>query len=192
MFRLPFSRASASVSVSVSRAFHSSRPLAVSQGDSIPDLDVLTENSPGNKVNLASELAKGKGVIVGTPGAFTPGCSLSHVPGFLNHPKLKDAGKVFVVSVNDAFVTKAWGESLDPQKKSGVRFLADASGEFNRQMDLLFSSAKVFGNDRSKRYALLVEDGKVVKAFVEPDNTSVDGIVSILPIFPHILTDRPL
>lgn len=136
MFRLPFSRASASVSVSVSRALHSSRPLAVSQGDSIPDLDVLTENSPGNKVNLASELAKGKGVIVGTPGAFSvfsllstlfslpsiyplcillsychtdnitaaPGCSLSHVPGFLNHPKLKDAGKVFVVSVNDAFV----------------------------------------------------------------------------------------
>ncbi|EFE41588.1 hypothetical protein TRV_03687 [Trichophyton verrucosum HKI 0517] len=174
MFRLPFSRASASLSVSVSRAFHSSRPLAVSQGDSIPDLDVLTENSPGNKVNLASELASGKGVIVGTPGAFTPGCSLSHVPGFLNHPKLKDAGKVFVVSVNDAFVTKAWGESLDPHKKSGVRFLADASGEFNRQMDLLFSSAKVFGNDRSKRYALVVEDGKVVKAFVEPDNTSVD------------------
>lgn len=71
MFRLPFSRASASVSVSVSRAFHSSRPLAVSQGDSIPDLDVLTENSPGNKVNLAAELAKGKGVIVGTPGAFS-------------------------------------------------------------------------------------------------------------------------
>ncbi|OAL62919.1 hypothetical protein A7C99_5304 [Trichophyton rubrum] len=193
MFRLPFSRASASVSLSVSRAFHSSRPLAVSQGDSIPDLDVLTENSPGNKVNLASELASGKGVIVGTPGAFTPGCSLSHVPGFLNHPKLKDAGKVFVVSVNDAFVsvlapvnclfnalvadfprTKAWGESLDPHKKSGVRFLADASGEFNRQMDLLFSSAKVFGNDRSKRYALVVEDGRVVKAFVEPDNTSVD------------------
>lgn len=75
MFRLPFSRASASaslsVSVSVSRAFHSSRPLAVSQGDSIPNLDVLTENSPGNKVNLAAELASGKGVIVGTPGAFS-------------------------------------------------------------------------------------------------------------------------
>lgn len=81
--------------------------------------------------------------------------------------------------------TKAWGESLDPHKKSGVRFLADASGEFNRQMDLLFSSAKVFGNDRSKRYALVVEDGKVVKAFVEPDNTSVDGKSSLLHSHPH-------
>lgn len=64
--RLPLSFTPASV-----RAFHSSRPLAVRQGDSIPDLDVLTENSPGNKVNLASELASGKGVVVGTPGAFS-------------------------------------------------------------------------------------------------------------------------
>ncbi|KAK2809665.1 hypothetical protein FQN49_008599 [Arthroderma sp. PD_2] len=155
------------------RAFHSSRPNMVQAGDGLPDLE-LTENSPGNKVNLSSELAVGRGLIVGTPGAFTPGCSLSHVPGFINHPKLKDAGKVFVVSVNDAFVTKAWSESLDPEKKSGIRFLADASGAFNKSLDLLFSSSPVFGNDRSKRYALLVEDGKVTKAFVEPDNTSVD------------------
>ncbi|KAF3490551.1 AhpC/TSA family protein [Arthroderma uncinatum] len=158
-------------------AFHASRPnmVQVQPGDALPDLDVLTENSPGNKVNLASELAVGRGLIVGTPGAFTPGCSLSHVPGFINHPRLKDAGKVFVVSVNDAFVTKAWSESLDPEKKSGIRFLADASGAFNKSLDLLFSSSPVFGNDRSKRYALLVEDGVVKKAFVEPDNTSVDG-----------------
>ncbi|KAK2738570.1 hypothetical protein FQN57_006993 [Myotisia sp. PD_48] len=154
--------------------FHSTRPSLVQPGDSLPDLDVLTEDSPGNKVNLAKELLAGNGIVIGTPGAFTPGCSLSHVPGFINHPKLKDAGKVFVVSVNDAFVTKAWSESLDPKKKSGIRFLGDAHGKFTGALDLLFDSTAIFGNNRSKRYALVIENGKIKKAFVEPDNTSVD------------------
>ena len=49
-----------------------------------------------------------------------PGCSNSHIPGFMNHDQIKKAGKVFVVAVNDPFVTKAWGEKLDPEGKSGV------------------------------------------------------------------------
>lgn len=62
------------------------------------------EDSPGNKVNLAQELSSGKGLIIGVPAAYSPGCSDSHIPGYVGHAKLKDAGKVFVVSVNDAFV----------------------------------------------------------------------------------------
>ncbi|GAD94822.1 AhpC/TSA family protein [Paecilomyces variotii No. 5] len=153
--------------------FHSTRPAFVKAGDAIPDLDVLVEDSPGNKVNLAKEL-KGKGVIVGTPAAFSPACSATHVPGYINHPKLKDAGKVFVVSVNDPFVTKAWGASLDPTGKSGIRFLGDPTGKFTEALDLTFDSATIFGNTRGKRYALKVEDGKVKEAFVEPDNTGVN------------------
>lgn len=68
----------------------------------MPDLDVLHEDSPGNKVNLAREL--GSGVIVGVPAAFSGACSQKHVPSYIQHPKLRDAGKVFVVAVNDAFV----------------------------------------------------------------------------------------
>ena len=49
-----------------------------------------------------------------------PACSASHIPGYLNSPSLKSAGQVFVVSVNDAFVMKAWGATLDPTNKSGV------------------------------------------------------------------------
>jgi peroxiredoxin 5 len=78
-------------------------PKQVQQGDSIPDID-LFEDSPGNKVNLAKELASGKGVIIGVPAAFSPGCSDYHIPGYIQSDKLKDAGRVFVVSVNDAFV----------------------------------------------------------------------------------------
>ncbi|PGH26580.1 hypothetical protein AJ80_01709 [Polytolypa hystricis UAMH7299] len=155
--------------------FHSTRPAFVKVGDAIPNLEVLAENSPGNNVNLAKELGTGKGLIIGTPGAFSPACSATHVPGYINHPKLKDAGKVFVLAVNDPFVTKAWGESLDPGNKSGIRFLGDPAGEFTEALDLDFDATTIFGNPRSKRYALVVENGKVTGAFVEPDNTGVDG-----------------
>ncbi|KAJ5482910.1 hypothetical protein N7539_006356 [Penicillium diatomitis] len=153
--------------------FHSTSRNLVQKGDAIPDLEVLVENSPGNKTNLAKEI-KGKAVIVGVPAAFSPACSSTHVPGYISHPKLKEAGQTFVVSVNDPFVMQAWGLTLDPQNKSGIRFLGDPSGKFTEALDLTFESSSIFGNDRSKRYALLVEDGKVKEAFVEPDNTGVD------------------
>jgi len=131
------------------------------------------ENSPGTKLSLAKLLKEGKGVIVGVPAAFSPGCSESHIPGYINSPKLKDAGSVFVVSVNDAFVMKAWGQALDPSGASGIRFLADPGLAFTKALDLDFDASAIFGGPRSKRYALLVEDGKVKEAFVEPDKTGI-------------------
>ena len=56
-----------------------------------------------------------------------------------------------------------------------IRFLGDPSGQFTKHLDLTFESSAIFGNDRSKRYALVVEDGKVKSAHVEPDNTGVNG-----------------
>ena len=75
----------------------------VKVGDSIPDVE-LFEDSPGNKVNLSKELASGKGLIIGVPAAFSPGCSDHHIPGYMLSDKLGSAGQAFVVSVNDAFV----------------------------------------------------------------------------------------
>ena len=75
----------------------------VQPGDSIPNIE-LTEGTPGDKINLSKELASGKGLIIGVPAAFSPTCSDTHIPEYIAHPKIKDAGKVFVVSVNDAFV----------------------------------------------------------------------------------------
>jgi len=70
---------------------------------------------------------------------------------------------------------KAWGQTLDPSSKSGIRFIADPHGHFTEALDLSFDSTKVFGNKRSKRYALVVENGKVKEVHVEPDNTGVSG-----------------
>lgn len=86
------------------RSFHSTRPAFVKVGDEIPNLEVLHENTPGTKINLAEEFKNSDGYIVGIPAAFSGTCSSSHVPSYINSPKLKDAGKVFVVSVNDVFV----------------------------------------------------------------------------------------
>jgi len=61
------------------------------------------EDSPGNKVSIAQHL-KGKGLIIGVPAAFSPSCSERHIPGYIQHEALKDAGSVFVISVNDPFV----------------------------------------------------------------------------------------
>ncbi|KAF3763791.1 Redoxin-domain-containing protein [Cryphonectria parasitica EP155] len=170
----PLSLAARSSLMSSSRGFHSTRPAFVKVGDSIPNLEVLAEGSPANKVNLAKELATGKGLIIGVPGAFSPGCSQKHIPSYLKHPNLQDAGKVFVVSVNDPFVMGAWGDALDSSGAIGIRFLADPVAEFTKALDLDFDATKIFGNVRSKRYALVTEDGKVKSTHIESDGTGTN------------------
>jgi 2-Cys peroxiredoxin 5 len=68
---------------------------------------------------------------------------------------------------------KAWGKSLDESKSSGIRFLADPAGEFTRAWDVEFDAAALLGNNRSKRYAVTTQDGKVSKIAIEPDNVGV-------------------
>jgi 2-Cys peroxiredoxin 5 len=89
---------------------------------------------------------------------------------------------------------KAWGKILDPTGSSGVsappcfhfivathlcagqiRFLGDPSVAFTKELNLFFDGASIFGGDRSKRYALVIEDGKIKEAYVEPDNTGLNG-----------------
>ncbi|KAK3319803.1 redoxin [Cercophora scortea] len=154
------------------RSFHSTRPAFIKVGDPLPNLSVLHENSPGNKVNLAEEAKKVNSMIlIGVPAAFSPACSSSHIPGYIQHPKTKEYDTVAVVSVNDVFVMKAWGQTLDPAGDHNIRFLADPSGAFTKALDLAFDGSAVFGGDRSKRYAIIVEDGKVKSINVEPDST---------------------
>lgn len=91
-----------------SRGFHASSAFRVAAGDALPNVDALCEDSPGNKVNLADEFKNTRGLVIGVPAAFSGACSQQHVPGYMKHPQTKEilgmGGKVFVVSVNDAFV----------------------------------------------------------------------------------------
>lgn len=70
---------------------------------------------------------------------------------------------------------KAWAKSLDADKSSGIRFLADPAGEFSKAWDVTFDATPILGNHRSKRYAVTLENGKVVKTAVEPDNTGLSS-----------------
>jgi 2-Cys peroxiredoxin 5 len=141
-------------------------------GSRIPAI-TLTENTPGNKVD-AAELCAGKRVIIfGVPGAFTPGCSKSHLPGYIEAAaalKAKGVDELVCVSVNDAFVMAAWGEAHGAAGK--VRLLADAGADLTRALGMDFNVAPL-GGVRSKRYSMLVENGEIKELNVEPDNTGL-------------------
>ncbi|KAG5950153.1 hypothetical protein E4U53_005428 [Claviceps sorghi] len=173
-FRIPMRRVALARPATAIRTFHSTPRALVKAGDELPNVDGLMENSPGFKVNLAEEFKSTNGYIIGVPGAFTGTCSSVHVPSYINHAGLKKAGQVFVVSVNDPFVMKAWAEQLDPAGQTGIRFIADPSAEFTKALELDFDGSEIFGGVRSKRYALKIENGKVVKTFVEPDGTGAN------------------
>jgi 2-Cys peroxiredoxin 5 len=68
----------------------------------------------------------------------------------------------------------AWGKSLDADKSSGIRFLGDADGSFARAWDVEWPAAPILGTNRSKRYAITTEDGKVKSVSIEPDNAGLD------------------
>ncbi|XP_033735693.1 peroxiredoxin-5, mitochondrial-like isoform X1 [Pecten maximus] len=142
-------------------------------GDSLPVVD-LFEDTPDNKVNTKDAFTKGKHIIFGVPGAFTPGCSKTHLPGYIkDSEKLKAKGilSVTCVSVNDPFVMKAWGEN---QKAAGkVRMLADTCGDFTNKMGLTLDVAAILGNARCKRFTMVVNDGMIEKLNVEPDGTGL-------------------
>ncbi|XP_070838603.1 peroxiredoxin-5, mitochondrial [Chaetodon trifascialis] len=150
--------------------------MPIQVGEHLPAVEVQ-EGEPGNKVAM-DQLFKGKkGVLFAVPGAFTPGCSKTHLPGFVQQAEeLKSKGiqEVACISINDAFVMAAWGKEHGTDGK--VRMLADPTGAFTKAVDLLLDSdqiVQVLGNKRSKRYALLVEDGVVKKVNVEPDGTGL-------------------
>lgn len=70
---------------------------------------------------------------------------------------------------------KAWSKDLDPSKASGIHFLADPAGEFTKAWDVEFDATPLLGNKRSKRYAVVTENGKVTKVGLEEDPTKVTG-----------------
>lgn len=87
------------------RFFSSSPARLVKLGELLPEGELLQEGSPGNKVDLRkeSEIARNM-LIIGVPAAFSPACSASHIPSYIQHPKTKEFDCKVVVSVNDAFV----------------------------------------------------------------------------------------
>jgi len=156
----------------ISRTFSTTKMVQIKVGDKLPTVD-LFEDSPANKLS-STELCSGKKVVIfAVPGAFTPGCSKTHLPGYLEQAaalRAKGVADVICISVNDPFVMSAWGKENEAAGK--VRMLADPLAEFTKALDLGVDLPPL-GGLRSKRYSMVVENNIVKQLNVEPDNTGL-------------------
>ena len=146
--------------------------MTISVGDKLPDanLQVMGANGP-EAVSLASKLTGRKVVIFGLPGAYTGTCTTAHVPSFIRTKEklaAKGVDEVICLSVNDAFVMKAWGDSTGANA-AGISMLGDVDAGFTKAIGMNFSVPAIGFFDRSKRYALYAIDG-VVKVLHAEEN----------------------
>ncbi|MBX2866954.1 peroxiredoxin [Candidatus Kaiserbacteria bacterium] len=109
-----------------------------------------------------------KTVVFALPGAFTPTCSATHLPGYERmYDEFKALGidEVYCLSVNDAFVMNKWGQHLDVEK---VKLIPDGSGEFTKEIGMMVKKDNLGFGDRSWRYSMYVDNGEIKKVFIEP------------------------
>ena len=139
--------------------------MKVKVGDTLVDSSayILTKDGP-EKVLTNKFFGNQKIILFGLPGAFTPTCSAKHLPGYVNSLELakeKNIHKIICVSVNDAFVMDAWAKNQGAKGK--IEMLADASASFTKsigaELDLKSRGLEL----RSSRYAMLIENLKVLK-----------------------------
>jgi peroxiredoxin len=144
--------------------------MPVKVGDEIPHVNLfeLGEDGAPRAIPADEALSSKRTLLFAVPGAFTRTCSAKHLPGFVKHAdeiRARGIDEIACVSVNDALVLAAW--SRDQGAAGKVRMLSDGLGEFTRALGLEQDmSAKGYGV-RSKRYAMLIENGKVADLHVE-------------------------
>uniref|UniRef100_A0A0D6R501 Glutaredoxin-dependent peroxiredoxin n=1 Tax=Araucaria cunninghamii TaxID=56994 RepID=A0A0D6R501_ARACU len=157
-------------------------PIAV--GDKLPEGTLSYFDEEGNlqQANVHS-LAVGKKIVLfGVPGAFTPTCSVKHVPGFIEKAeelKAKGVDEIICISVNDPFVMREWAKSY-PENKH-IKFLADGSAKYTYALGLELDLSEKGLGIRSRRFALVADnlDVKVVN-LEEGGNFSVSSAEEIL------------
>ena len=159
--------------------------MTISVGDRIPETTLVKATPDGPEQVSTTAFFAGRTVaLFAVPGAFTPTCSNNHLPGFIaKHPELTARGvdEVACVSVNDAFVMSAWSKASDA---GPITMLADGNADFARALGLEVDSSRFGMGTRSKRYAMLVQDGIVKSLHVEAPGefkvSSADHLLSTM------------
>jgi len=140
------------------------------EGSAVPNTSLKVLRNGQLQTVGAEELFKGRRVVLfALPGAFTPTCSTGHVPRFVElAPELRKHGidDVICLSVNDPFVMAAWQRD---QHAESITFLADGDGTFTDAMGMLVDKSAAGLGKRSCRYSMFVNDGRIEKMFIEPD-----------------------
>ena len=158
--------------------------MALNEGDKLPEGTLLQMTEAGPAAVDLAQYATGRVAIFALPGAYTGTCSTQHVPSFIRTAdqfRAKGVDRIVCVSVNDPFVMGAWAKDTGAEA-AGLTFLSDADGAFTEAMGMSFDApaAGLFG--RSKRYAMLVENGTITALEVEesPGQCSISGGESLL------------
>ena len=149
--------------------------MSIAVGDKVPDVEVKTMGPEGpQSVRTGEVLGSGKVVLFAVPGAFTPGCSKIHLPGYVQGAgelKAKGVSTIACIAVNDAWVMQAWGDAQGATGK--IVMLADGNGDFAKAMGLDVDLSVAGLGSRSQRYAAVIDDGVITSLDVEP-NPGVD------------------
>jgi peroxiredoxin len=155
--------------------------MSIQVGDKIPASTLMTMGTEGPAPITTDELFNGKRVVLfAVPGAFTPTCSAAHLPGFVvNVDEIKARGvdTVACMSVNDVFVMDAWGKA---QNAEHLLMLADGNGSFAEAMGLQLDASGFGMGMRSKRFAMIVNDGQVELVNVDESGFEVSSAEAIL------------
>ncbi len=159
--------------------------MTIKAGDKIPGCTLKTMGEKGPVDISTDEIFAGKKVLLfAVPGAFTPGCSMTHLPGYVvNADKIKARGvdTIVCMSVNDAFVMGAWGKAQNAEE---LLMLADGNGDFTKALGLELDGRGFGLGTRSQRFAMIVENGTVTHLNVEPgpgvDVSSADTMMGLL------------
>src|SRR5690242_18117543 len=160
--------------------------MTIKVGDKIPSVKLKQMTPEGMKDVQTDEFFKGKKVVLfALPGAFTPTCSAKHLPGFVGKAddiRKKGVDKIACLSVNDAFVMNAWGKDQNVGDK--VLMLADGNADFTKAVGLEMDGTGFGMGTRSKRYAMVVENGVVKHLAVEAPGqfevSSADAVMKAL------------
>ena len=154
--------------------------MTITVGDTLPDATLVQLGASGPEpVAIAAKVKGRKVVIFAVPGAFTPTCHSAHVPSFIRTKAQfdgKGVDEIICVSVNDPFVMKAWGEATGATE-AGLTMLSDAGSDFTKAIGMDFDAPPAWLIARSKRYAMLVEDGvvKVLNAEASPGQCEISA-----------------
>lgn len=143
--------------------------MSIQAGEKMPSgtFGVMTESGPG-AMSTDDLFADKKVVIFSVPGAFTPTCSMNHLPGFIDHAEkiiAKGVDTIACMAVNDVFVIDAWGR--DRGVGEHVTMLADGNGEYAKALGLDFDASAFGMGTRGQRFALIVDNGIVLHVAVE-------------------------
>jgi len=143
--------------------------MTIKVGDRVPSVTLTEATADGPKPVKSDDFFRGRRIaLFAVPGAFTPTCSAKHLPGFkqlAQDIRGKGVDAIACVSVNDAFVMRAWSE--DQAVGDDIVMLADGNAEFARALGLEMDGAKFGMGVRSQRYSMIVDDGVVKELNLE-------------------------